>query len=96
MRHQTGLRNRYRRGKSSYCTNKKSQTRDKYGKCEIGRQQEADIIAGHALYWHEKPIKKITDEMGIISTHGIKRDELKERKQSTHRERKGNKTSRGH
>ena len=46
-RKRTGLRNKYRSGRSTYSLKKKSRNKDHYGKF-VGRFCE-DIIAGHAV-----------------------------------------------
>lgn len=53
-RKQTGLRNRYRSGRSTYSICHKSRTADKYGVYDKGRQLRADVLAGTALKLHQE------------------------------------------
>lgn len=53
-RKRSGLRNRYRAGgRSAYSVQRKARTADRYGEYANGRQVKQDVIAGHALRWHE-------------------------------------------
>ena len=53
-RKRTGLRNRRRSGgRSVYSVERKARTADRYGEYQNGRQVKQDVIAGHALKWHE-------------------------------------------
>ncbi len=48
-RRHTGLRNRFRNGRSSYSVKGKGRRADRYGAWEQGRQRTPDIIAGHSI-----------------------------------------------
>lgn len=48
-RKHTGLRNRYRTGRSTYSVLNKGRRADRYGAFEQGRQRSPDIIAGHSV-----------------------------------------------
>jgi hypothetical protein len=50
-RKRTGIRNRYRSGKSSYSVKGKSTSRDRYGKFTNGRQDTPDVVAGRTLHY---------------------------------------------
>jgi hypothetical protein len=52
-RKQTGLRNRYRTGRSTYSIEHKSRGADRYGVYDKGRQSRADVIAGNTLPLHQ-------------------------------------------
>lgn len=49
MRHRTGLHNKYRTGRGSYSINKKSRTKDTYGKLSNGKV--TDVIGGRSVTW---------------------------------------------
>lgn len=51
-RKRTGLRNKFRRGRSTYSASGKSRSADTYGQYERGKQTTQDIIGGHVLVWH--------------------------------------------
>lgn len=53
-RKQTGLRNRYRSGRSQYNIKGKSSRADRYGAWEQGRQVRSEIVAGHLLSYRTK------------------------------------------
>jgi hypothetical protein len=48
-RKRTGLRNRYRSGRSTYCAQDKAKSRDRYGKYMNGKCLDSDVIAGRTL-----------------------------------------------
>jgi len=52
-RRQTGLRNRYRTGRSTYSIERKSRGADRYGSYLNGRQTKSDVIAGETLQSHD-------------------------------------------
>lgn len=49
MRHRTGLRNRFRSGRSSYSVKDKRRRADTYGSFERGHRTRAEVIAGTTL-----------------------------------------------
>jgi hypothetical protein len=52
-RRHTGLRNRFRTGRSTYSVERKSRTADRYGQYSNGKQIRADVIAGSILPLHD-------------------------------------------
>ena len=46
----SGLRNRFRTGKSTYSVKRKKRNRDIYGTYSNGKPQSQDIIAGRAMW----------------------------------------------
>lgn len=46
----SGLRNRFRSGKSTYCVKHKGRRADRYGSFTNGKQQGVDTIAGHPMW----------------------------------------------
>lgn len=60
-RRSSGLRNRFRTGRSTYSVKGKHRERDRYGTRSQGRQLDADVVAGHAL-WYRKELKEDGNE----------------------------------
>jgi hypothetical protein len=48
-RKRTGLRNRFRSGRSVYSLKDKHASRDRYGKFTSGKQDTPDVIAGRTI-----------------------------------------------
>lgn len=61
MRHRTGLRNRYRSGKSSYAKGRKSRERDVYATFSNGVPGHPCSIAGHQIWSVRKDTPRITE-----------------------------------
>lgn len=49
MRKQTGLRNRFRSGRSTYSVKGKSKVGDKYGAWDKGTQTRSEVVNGKTL-----------------------------------------------
>ena len=54
-RKRTGLRNRFRTGRSTYSAKAKTVTADRYGQWNLGRQERPDVIGGHQLAYRTRP-----------------------------------------
>ena len=52
MRKRTGLRNKFRSGKGTYCKNKKRATADRYGTWVSGKRTGAEVIAGRSMTYN--------------------------------------------